>query len=163
MSTKIKVRENETRFYAYKVSHFPTGDHARLPLFFLTARSTCCTSCCQSNMDLRLSILSFDRVQRALDGATETPVEQHDFNTDSHSLKDIQKLLPSLPHVPQSPMQPWVLLEPWLDLVIRSQGLSSSDIHKIELPRSFLAQSLMMSRVTFLGGHLPRDAEIYNF
>ncbi|KAL8834498.1 MAG: hypothetical protein Q9170_003733 [Blastenia crenularia] len=114
-------------------------------------------------MHLTLSLVSFDDVEMALEEAKETFREPQGYNTNSHSLKDIQQQLPSLSYIPPDPIRPWILLEPWLDLVMKSQGLYSSDVHKIELSRSFLAQCLVMSRAAAIMGQLPSNAEDLEF
>lgn len=113
-------------------------------------------------MALQLSVLAFDVVEHALDEAKETLLEQTKYNTHFHSLEDLQKCLPSFSCIPPEPALPWVLFEPWLNLVMSSQGLSDSDVHKIKLPKSFLDHVLMMNRVAMIKGHLPTNPEDLN-
>lgn len=74
-------------------------------------------------MDLKLSSVPFDRVQDAQRLSRETTGGQHDYNTNGHSLEAIKAALPSMEHMLPDAVMPWVLLQPWLDLVMESQGI----------------------------------------
>ncbi|KAL8896337.1 MAG: hypothetical protein Q9207_007756 [Kuettlingeria erythrocarpa] len=114
-------------------------------------------------MDFSLSVITFDRVEVAQRISKESFGDRQDFNTNGHSQHSIQLVLPSHEHIPPDPVQPWVLLEPWLDLVLESQGLSMNDVHKIELPRSFLATMSPISHLAFFKGYLAGDPEDLQF
>lgn len=113
-------------------------------------------------MDVRVSSIPLQHLESVFDEAKETLVEQKTYNSKFHTLEDLLKYLP-LSHIPQDPVLPWILIEPWLDLVMRSQGLSDTDVHKIKLPRPFLDQSLLMSRAAIIQGHLSTNPEELQF
>ncbi|KAI4288255.1 MAG: hypothetical protein L6R35_002479 [Caloplaca aegaea] len=97
-------------------------------------------------MDLRFSVVPFGHVEKAQRLFKETFGEHQDLNTNGHSLEAIKAALPSREHIPPDPVQPWVLLGPW-----------------IELPRSFLSAMLPISNLAFYKGHLSGDAEDLQF
>ncbi|KAL9603947.1 MAG: hypothetical protein Q9219_000885 [cf. Caloplaca sp. 3 TL-2023] len=111
-------------------------------------------------MGVVLATIPFRDVESVLSNAKGTLQDQQQYNTKAHSLKDIKEKLPEIEHTPPDPKQPWVLLGPWLDLVMKSQGLSASDVHKIQLPRVFLNQLLLTNHAALVQGHISNsDAE----
>ena len=53
--------------------------------------------------------------------------------------------------------QPWILLSPWLGLISSSRGLAEKDIHRIQLPGSFLVQLIYASQVGLHMHHVSAD------
>ena len=65
-------------------------------------------------------------------------------------------MLPDLQHFAPN-TQPWILLEPWLNLIMASQRLREVDIHRIRLPGSFLVQLIKASKVDLQMGGISGD------
>ena len=84
-------------------------------------------------------IIPFNEISEALEQGKITMTEQKYCNTAFHKEDEIKKVLPDIQHKPPDAKQPWILLEPWLDLIARSRRLDLADIHVIRLPGSFLA------------------------
>lgn len=106
-----------------------------------------------------LNVIPYASVQDALNEAKQDFRETREYNTNFHIRDEITAVLPNITHFnPED--QPWILLEPWLDLITSSRGLQESDIHRILLPGKFLVQLIHASQV---GVHLGRisadDAE----
>ena len=110
-----------------------------------------------------LKIIPHDAVKKAIAQENETLKEQRDYNTVYHTREETEAVLPQMQHY--SPKehpeeQSWILLGPWLDLIMASQGLMETDLHRIQLPGSFVVQLIYASQV---GLHLGRvsagDAE----
>ncbi|KAG8529619.1 uncharacterized protein KY384_006256 [Bacidia gigantensis] len=81
------------------------------------------------------------------------------FNTLNHSPAEIENALPNFRHLEPKP-QPWLLLSPWLDLVLSSQRIPRDSVHQILLPRSFLLFLKHASESALLTGRVPEaDAE----
>ncbi len=73
-----------------------------------------------------------------------------------HKREEIESILPDLQHfAPDN--QPWILLEPWLNLIMASQGLREVDVHRIRLPGSFLIQVIHASKVGLQMGRISED------
>lgn len=83
--------------------------------------------------------MSFTKVNDAIEEKKVTGIEQCSYNTCFHKQEEIAEVLPNIEHKPPHSVQPWILLEPWLDMIISSRNLHEADVHRIELPGSFLA------------------------
>ena len=124
------------------------------------SRSLIQYSSLQQSMGLKLEIVKIEAVRSALSGEKETGQDQQEYNTKAHSLEDIRRRLPTIEHEQADPVQPWVLLAPWLDLVMSSQGLAPHDVHRIYLPRIFLDRLLLANHVAMIKGRMSEsDAE----
>ncbi|MDI1487593.1 MAG: hypothetical protein OHK93_006863 [Ramalina farinacea] len=86
---------------------------------------------------VNLQIKRFAAVAAALDLESESFTEQRVYNTSFHTREDITAVLPSIHH-PDPEEQPWILLRPWLPLIMESQGISPESVHEIRLPSTFL-------------------------
>ena len=87
---------------------------------------------------MKLYIIPYTEVEKALEEEKTTVTDQRYCNTCFHKPQEIVAVLPKMEHKPPSSVQPWVLLEPWLDLIARSRNINEDDIHRIKLPGSFL-------------------------
>lgn len=103
---------------------------------------------------ITLKIIPFSKVERALAEKKQSLQEQVQcYNTNFHSEAEISAALPKIHHYPPED-QPWILFEPWSDLIMTSQRLSSSEVHRIELPKTFLNQATHASRLGLYMGRL---------
>ena len=103
-----------------------------------------------------LRIIPFTRVNREQD----TGIEQRSYNTNFHGEEEIKAVLPDIEHKAPDAVQPWVLLEPWMDLIIESRRLSEADVHQISLPGSFLSILISTSAIgVYMGRINSSDAE----
>ncbi|KAF1981662.1 hypothetical protein K402DRAFT_457865 [Aulographum hederae CBS 113979] len=100
-----------------------------------------------NNKSIKINTIPISTIESAL--ATSTPLTpQTDLNTHMHPLTDIQAAIPHLPHRAPDAIQPFVLLSPWLDLIISSQRLDPADCHRIKLP-SFYCENLFKAGKTW--------------
>ncbi|KAL8646896.1 MAG: hypothetical protein Q9210_005871 [Variospora velana] len=97
-------------------------------------------------MDLRLSVVPFDHVEKSQQLFKETFGEHQDLNTNGHSLEAIKAALPSREHIPPDPVQPWVLLGPCCEI-----WMNGTDVHS---PES--AQRKPLTRWTLLTARIAR-------
>lgn len=98
-------------------------------------------------------------IEQALEQEKNTLQDQCVFNTVCHKREEIEYILPNLQHFAPD-TQPWILLGPWLDLIMASQGLREVDVHRIRLPGSFLIQLIHASKVGLQMGRISSgDAE----
>ena len=88
---------------------------------------------------MNFQIVPFKKVNDALEEKKVTGIEQRSYNTCFHKQEEIAAVLPNIEHKPPHPVQPWILLEPWLDVIMSSRNLKEADVHRIKLPGSFLA------------------------
>jgi len=103
-----------------------------------------------------LNIIRYGKVSDAIAQGKASLKEQREYNTNHHGRAEILEVLPTLQHFePQE--QSWILLEPWLDLIMSSQGLMKTSVHRIRLPGAFLVQLLHASRLGLQMGHLSLD------
>lgn len=108
---------------------------------------------------LKLNKIPYDRVTAALVTECDTLKEQRIFNTCHHPLSEIEVAIPSIQHFGFD-SQPWVLLSPWLSLILWSRGLKESDVHRIHLPGKILVLLKHASQVGVqLGRVSDSDAE----
>lgn len=105
-------------------------------------------------MKLVSKIISFDDIEKTFAAAKYTGNEQKEYNTHCHNEDEISAVLPEFEHSKPSAAQPWILLEPWLDLIMSSQGLTDKDVHRVELPRLFLSRVVLACNVALITGHL---------
>lgn len=92
--------------------------------------------------------------------ASFTARDQTYCNTHFHTLIEISTALPDIEHLPPDPVQPWILLSPWIDIVKRSQRLHDDSVHQIRLPGPFLALLASAIKVGIYMGRLnASDAE----
>ena len=103
-----------------------------------------------------LKIIPYRAIEQALAQQKETLQDQTDFNTVYHKREEIEATLPDLQHFAPD-TQPWVLLEPWLDLIMASQGLQEVDVHRIRLPGTFLVQLIHASKLGLQMGRISKD------
>lgn len=103
-----------------------------------------------------LKIIPYSNVEAALSQTRETFREQREYNTNFHTRKETTEALPHIQHFGPDE-QPSILLGPWLDLIMSSRGLRKKDVHRIQLPGSFLVQLIYASRVGLQMGHLAKD------
>ncbi|CAF9939476.1 hypothetical protein IMSHALPRED_001364 [Imshaugia aleurites] len=103
-----------------------------------------------------LNVIPYASVQEALQEAKQDFRETREYNTAFHTREEITAVLPHVTHFnPED--QPWILLEPWLDLITSSRGLQENDIHRILLPGKFLVQLIHASRVGLQLGRISAD------
>ena len=95
-------------------------------------------------------------IEQALAQEKDTLQEQRVFNTVFHNREEIKSILPDFQHfAPDN--QPWILLEPWLDLIMASQGLREVDVHRIKLQGSSMVQIIHASKLAFQMGRISED------
>lgn len=106
-----------------------------------------------------LTIIPYTAVEAALAQEKEDLREQRKYNTNFHSHEEIITAFPYIQHF--SPDQrPWILLSPWLDLILTSRGIQETDVHRIQLPGTFLVHMKYASKVGLHMGHInPDDAD----
>ncbi len=106
-----------------------------------------------------LNVIPYATVQAALQEAHQNFRETRKYNTNFHTREEITAVLPNVTHYDPDD-QPWILLEPWLDLITSSRGLQERDIHRILLPGKFLVHLIHASGVGLqLGRVSASDAE----
>lgn len=105
-------------------------------------------------MKLVSKIIPFDDIEKTFAAARWTDNEQEGYNTHCHNEDEISAVLPEFEHSKPSAAQPWILLEPWLDLIMSSQGLTNQDVHCVELPRLFLSRVVLAWNVALVTGGL---------
>lgn len=103
-----------------------------------------------------LNIIPYSKVEAALSQQRETFREQREYNTNFHTHEEIAKVLPQIKHFAPDE-QPWILLGPWLDLIMSSRGLWEKDVHRIQLPGTFLVQLVYASQMGLQMGRLAAD------
>ena len=94
---------------------------------------------------VNLQIKRFAAVAAALELESESFTEQRDYNTSFHTREEITAVLPGIHH-PDPEEQPWMLLRPWLSLIMRSQGISPKSVYEVSLPGPFLTILFPISR-----------------
>ena len=106
-----------------------------------------------------LNVIPYTNVEQALKEAEQGFRETRVYNTSFHTREEIAAVVPNVTHfAPED--QPWILLEPWLDLITSSRGLQECNIHRVLLPGAFLVQLIHTSEVGVrLGRISPDDAE----
>lgn len=107
-----------------------------------------------SKMKLALKIIPFDDIEKSFATANCTGKKQTDYNTHCHGNDEISAVLPEFEHSKPDMAQPWILLEPWLDLIISSQGLTDREVHRVKLPPMFLNRVVPACNVALITGHL---------
>lgn len=105
-------------------------------------------------MKLVSKIIPFDDIEKSFAIAKYTSKEQNDYNTHCHNEDEISAVVPEFEHSKPGMAQPWILLEPWLDLIMSSQGLTDRDVHRVELPKIFLSRVVQACNVALVTGHL---------
>ena len=103
-----------------------------------------------------LNSIPYLGIEQALAQEKNTLQDQRRFNTVFHKREEIESILPDLQHFAPD-KQPWILLEPWLDLIIASQGLREVDVHRIRFPGTFLIQLNHSSKVGLQMGSISED------
>ena len=106
-------------------------------------------------MDFALKTIPLKDVEQSFAAAKQRGKRQTDYNTAFHTHEEISAALPELQHNPPDPVQPWILLRPWLDLIQSSQGLPSHSMHEIELPQTVLSLLARVLPVALITGRLP--------
>ena len=103
-----------------------------------------------------LKSIPYLAIERALAQEKNTLQDQRAFNTVFHKREEIEPILPALQHfAPDN--QPWILPEPWLNLIMASPGLREVDVHRIKLPGSFLVQVIHASKLALPMGRISED------
>ena len=87
---------------------------------------------------MKLHIIPYAEIEKALEEEKTTVTDQRYCNTCFHKPAEIAAALRNIEHKPPNSVQPWILLEPWLDLIASSRNINKDDIHRIKLPGSFL-------------------------
>lgn len=105
---------------------------------------------------IKLQKTPFAAVAAALDFESESFTEQRDYNTSFHTREEITAVLPNIHH-PDPEEQPWMLLRPWLLLILKSQGISPESVHEISLPGPFLTILFSTIRVGLYLGRVNKD------
>ena len=101
----------------------------------------------------RLTVITYADVENALKSNDLSLKEQREYNTNSHSYKEIAAVLPHVHHfLPQS--QPWILLEPFLPLIMATQGYGIEQLHQIPLPKPLVAQLARVLQTSSILGHI---------
>ena len=109
---------------------------------------------------LYVQIVPFPQVKEALEHKKETGVEQTLYNTCFHTVEEIAAVVPEIKHIDQKKDGGFLLLEPWLDLILRSRGIPDEDVHRVELPGQFVTALIYASSVGFYKGTVSAsDAE----
>ena len=103
-----------------------------------------------------LNIIPYSNIEAALSHTRETFREQREYNTNFHSRDEVSEALPQIQHFAPDE-QPWILLGPWLDLIVSSRGLRDEDVHRIRLPGTFLVQLIHASQVGLQMGRVAQD------
>lgn len=103
-----------------------------------------------------LKTIPYRAIEQALAQQKDTFQDKHVFNTVYHKREEIEAVLPDLQHFTPD-TQPWILLEPWLDLIIASQRFPEVDVHRIRLPGSFLVQLIHASKLGVQMGRISKD------
>jgi hypothetical protein len=107
-----------------------------------------------------ISHIPLENIQGAIASARDNFTEQTTFNTHSHTLEDISKVLPQLNYAtPECNGSPFVPFAPWLDHIVQSQNLNARDVHRILLPWGYFAM-LRSARVSD-SGRINEDDEEY--
>ena len=104
-----------------------------------------------------LKCIPYLSIEQAVTRGKDTLQEQRIFNTNFHKREEIESILPDLQHFAPDDDQPWILLEPWLNLIMASQGLREVDVHRIRLPGSFLIQVIHASKLGLQMGKISKD------
>ena len=101
-----------------------------------------------------------DRISYALveDACKRAPMfqEQRDFNTAQHFFEEIDTVIPNLPHYAPT-REDWIIVRPWLDLIVRSQRLNRQDVHSFKLSRTFINSLDFIKPRAFRLGYLTDD------
>ena len=101
-----------------------------------------------------------NEIAEALDEEKTRGVERRYCNTCFHKPEEIAAALPDIEHKPPDSVQPWILLEPWLELIRSSRKIDGDDIHQIKLPGSFLTTLVRAFAVGIYMGRInASDAE----
>lgn len=103
-----------------------------------------------------LTIIPYSKVEAAIVQEKENLCDQREYSTTFHTREEISKVLPDMQHFGPDE-QPWILLSPWLDLIMASRGLQETNVHRILLPGSFLVQLIHASQVGLHMGRLSKD------
>ena len=103
---------------------------------------------------VNLQLTPFAAVAAALE--SESFTEQREYNTSFHTREEITAVLPTIRH-PEPEEQPWILLRPWLPLIIESQRISPESVHEISLPGPFLMILFSTIRVGLSVGRVVED------
>ena len=107
-----------------------------------------------------LKFLPFAQVEEALEHSKETGREQTYYNTCFHEIEEISAVVPEIKHIDQKQDRAFLLLEPWLHLILRSQGIQDADVHRLELPDQFVTALIHASAVGLYKGTVSdSDAE----
>ena len=101
-------------------------------------------------------VIPYAAVAAALDLESESFTEQRDYNTNFHTREEITAVLPKVRH-PDPEEQPWILLRPWLPLIMKSQGIRPETVHEILLPGTFLTILVSTFGVGLLSGRVVKD------
>ena len=105
-------------------------------------------------MKLARKIILMDDIEKSFATAKCTGNEQTDYNTHCHGKNEISAVLPEFEHSKPDMAQSWILLEPWLDIITSSQGLTDRDVHRVKLPKIFLGRVLLACNVALITGHI---------
>ena len=109
---------------------------------------------------MNLNKTPYSAISDAFTERSSTGREQTFCNTHFHTHSEISAVLPNIGHLSPDPVQPWVLLEPWLDIITSSQRLRDEDVHRIRLPGPLLALLISASEVgIYMGRVTTSDAE----
>lgn len=88
---------------------------------------------------MNLHVVPWHKVQQTLDANKSDSDELAPLhNTRDHSVDEIRKALNDELLELCTRAQPWILFDPFLDIILNSQGISRSDVHIITLPGRFL-------------------------
>ena len=110
----------------------------------------------QPPVPVNLTIIPYSKVEAAIAQEKENLCDQREYNTTFHTREEISKVLPHMQHFGPDE-QPWILLSPWLDLIMSSRGLQETNVHRILLSGSFLVQLIHASQVGLHMGRLSKD------
>lgn len=103
-----------------------------------------------------LKSIPYLAIEKALAQENDTLQDQCVFNTVFHKREEIESILPNLQHfAPDN--QAWILLEPWLNLIMTSQGFREVDVHRIRVPGPFLIQVIHASKLGLQLGRISKD------
>ncbi|KAL6715365.1 hypothetical protein ACLMJK_007631 [Lecanora helva] len=103
-----------------------------------------------------LIVVPYAKVETALAQAKDEFREQRLHNTTFHTREEIEAALPDILHLAPEE-QPWILLDPWLDLIMASRRLDNKDVHVISLPGKFLVLLFNVSSIGIRLGKISED------
>jgi hypothetical protein len=88
---------------------------------------------------ITMTTVSISRIRTELAAAAQYKLTPTNFNTKDIPLAVMTTALPRIPHYTPTHASPWLLLSPWLPLILKSQNRHPATVHTIRLPRLYCA------------------------